>query len=201
MKVKHFIITFCSLLLLQTIGFAQSSWKAPDYKPEVYRKVMVLAKFADELAKRQIEDMTVKLLNEKGMTAIPAYANVVEADLTTEDSFKAKADSLEVDALIVYTITGNNTAYQSTPSLHMNVGIPVRLGIFGGFLGTNVPIAGGAKSVTIVNANAAFYNKSSRSMLWSHPLSGKLKKGPDKLSAAFAKTTIDALLKDRIFIQ
>jgi len=201
MKTKQLIVALCSILLLQTIGVAQSSWKSPDYKPDVYNKVMVLAKFSDDLVKRQIEDMTVKLLIEKGMVALPAYANIVEADLISEDTFVAKAESLEVDALIVYTITGNNTAYQNTPSVHMNVGIPVRLGIFGGFLGTNVPIAGGAKSVTIVNANAAFYNKSSRSMQWSHPLTGKLKNGPDKLSASFAKTTINALIKDQVFIQ
>ena len=43
-----------------TIG--QSSWKSPDYKPEVYRNVLVHAKIADELVRRQVEDALEDLL-------------------------------------------------------------------------------------------------------------------------------------------
>ena len=162
---------------------------------------MVLAKTSDALAKRQIEDATVKLLIEKGIAAIPAYSNIVEADIASEETFVAKAETLELDGLIVYTITGNNTEYKNTLSVNASVGVPVRLGIFGGFIGTSVPIAGGAKSVSIVNANASFYNRSSNAIQWSTPLSGKLKNGADKLAASFAKTTVSAMLKDGLFAQ
>jgi hypothetical protein len=199
--MKQLILFFSSIVLIQSIGSGQSSWKSPDYKPEAYRKVVVLAKTSDELAKRQIEDATVKLLNDKGISAIPAYSNITAEDLATEDALIAKADILEVDALIVYTITGQDTKIKNSPSVSMGVGVPIRMGIFGGFLGGSVPIAGGAKAVSIVNANASFYNRSSKSMQWSYPLSGKLKKGTSKLAADFAKTTVNAMESDALFIK
>jgi hypothetical protein len=197
--MKQLIFSFFSIVLIQSICAGQSSWKSPDYKPEAYRKVIVLAKTSDELAKRQIEDATVKLLNDKGISAIPAYSNITAEDLATEDALIAKADILEVDALIVYTITGQDTKIKNSPSVSMGVGVPIRMGIFGGFLGGSVPIAGGAKAVSIVNANASFYNRSSKSMQWSHPLSSKLKKGTNKLAADFAKTTVNAMQNDALF--
>ena len=199
--MKHVTLVFLSIFLILSLCSAQSSWKSPEYKAEKYRKVIVLAKISDDLAKRQVEDATVKLLAEKGITAIPAYSNITEEDLASEDALIKKADSLQADALVVYTITGQNTDYKSTPSVNMTVGVPVRAGIFRGFLGTNVPIAGGAKTVKTVNANASFYNRSSKDKQWSYQLSGRLKSSTDKLAASFAKTTVNALLRDDIFIK
>ena len=199
--MKPIFTSFCSLFLLVSIAAAQSSWKSPDYKAEVYRKVIVLAKTSDELARRQIEDATVKLLNDKGIAAIPAYANITAADIASEAALIAKADALEADALLVYSITGQEAKIKNTPAVNMSVGVPVRIGIFGGFLGGNIPIAGGAKAVNTIKANAAFYNRHSKTMQWSLGLSGKLKTGTEKLADAFAKTTVSALLKDQLFIQ
>ncbi len=195
---KNILLLVC-FLLSQTIAVAQSSWKSPEYKPETYRKVMVLAKTTDELIKRQIEDATVKLLNDKGIESIPAYANIVDTDIANEESLIAKADALGVDALLVYNVTGNDTEYKNAPSVNASVGIPVRVGIFGGFLGTNVPIAGGAKTVKTVKATATFYNRSSKSMQWSFPLSGKLKGDNSKLATTFAQKTVSAMIKDNLF--
>lgn len=192
----YFLIT----MLCNCMVVAQS-WKSPEYKQEKYRKVLVLAKTSDDLAKRQIEDATVKMLAEKGIVALSAYSNIKEADLANENALIKKADELEVDALIVYTVTGSNTSYKNTPSVNMIVGVPIRMGIFEGFLGGNVPIAGGTKTVNIVSCKASFYNRSSKSMLWSHPLSGKLKKGTAKLAADFAKTTVKAMFESDLFIQ
>lgn len=199
--MKHVTLVFLSIFLILSICSAQSSWKSPEYKAEKYRKLIVLAKISDDLAKRQVEDATVKLLAAKGITAIPAYSNITAEDLASEEALINKADSLQADALIVYTITGQNTDFKNSPSVNMNVGVPVRVGIFRGFLGTNVPITGGAKKVNPVNANASFYNRSSKDKQWSHPLSGKLKSGTDKLATSFAKTTVNALFRDAIFIK
>lgn len=198
--MKHCLVIFCITLLISSFGIAQSSWKSPDYKATTYRKVMVLAKTTDELAKRQIEDASVKLLAEKGITAIPSYSNVTAADIASEDAFMVKADSLQVDALVVYTLKGQGTQYKTTPSVNVSAGIPVRVGIFGGFLGGSIPIAGGAKAVNVVNAAATFYNRASKSMQWSYPLSGKLKSGTEKLANSFAKSTINAMIKDQLFV-
>ena len=155
--VKRAFMFFLCISFFPLEGLAQSSWKSPEYKAESYRKVMVLAKTTDELAKRQIEDFTVRLLMEKGITAIPAYSNITDADISTEEKLIAKADELQVDALLAYTVTGRNTQIKNSPRLDAHLGIPVRVGIFRGFLGTNVPIAGGTKSVAVVNVTASFF--------------------------------------------
>lgn len=188
------------MLLLGTTAFAQASWKLPEYKPEAYRKVMVLAKFSDELARRQMEDELVALLNTNGIKAIPSYSNVTEADLASEQAFMTRMDSLAVDGLIAYTIKGTDTKYKNTPSVGVSVGIPVRVGMFGGYLGTHVPLAGGAKTEQSVNLNVSFYNRSSKSMQWSLPLSGKLKNETSRLAESFAKTTYKAMKEDKLFL-
>ena len=199
--MKNIILLFCAIVFLQQTVSAQSTWKSPDYKAEAYRKVIVMAKISDGLAKRQLEDATVKMLGDKGIAAIPAYSNITDADLASEDAFMKKADSLQADALIVFTITGTGTQYKNTPSVDAYVGVPVRMGIFRGSIGSNVPLAGGARAISIINATAGFYNRSSKDMQWSCPVSGKANKGTDKLASGFAKTTVNALMKDKIFIQ
>ena len=199
--MKYLTLVFLAVFFIQTTASGQSSWKSPYYKPEAYRKVMVLAKFSDELAKRKVEDATVKLLNESGISAIQAYSNVTSEDITTYEKFMAKADELQIDALVVYTVTGRSEEYKNTPNINLNVGVPVHIGIFSGFLGTNVPLKGGTKTVKTVNVNAAFYNRSSKKMQWSYPLSLKIKGNIDKLANSFSKSTIMAMMDDKLFIQ
>lgn len=198
--MKYVIFCVFSLVLLQYAASAQSTWKSPTYKAEAYRKVIIMAKISDDLAKRQLEDATVKLLKEKGMEAIPSYSAITDADLVSEEAFMVKADSLQADALIVYTVAGTETTYKNTPSVDAYVGVPVRIGIFRGSIGGNVPLAGGARSVSVVRVTSGFYNRSSKDLLWSGPLQGKLKKGTAKLASDFAKTTVNALVKDRMFL-
>ena len=198
--IKKTLIIF-SVFILSTTVFGQKSWKSPDYKAENYRSILVLAKVSDDLSKRQLEDKTVALLIAKGIKAIPAYSNVSEQELSNETVFMAKMDSLMVDGLITYAIKGTETEYKNTPSVGVNVGIPVRLGIFGGYIGTHVPLAGGAKTEQKLNINASFFNRNAESMQWSIPLSGKLKSDNSKLVENLARTTINTMISDQIFIQ
>lgn len=199
--MKNLIFVFCAVSLFQSITFGQSAWKSPDYKPEAYRKVMVLAKFTDEVAKRKVEDATVKLLNDAGISAIQAYSTITADDIASYEKFMTKADELQIDALVVYTVTGRSEEYKNTPNVNLNVGVPVHIGIFSGFLGTNVPLKGSTKTVKTVNVNAAFYNRSSKKMQWSFPLSIKIKGNIDKLANSFSTSTFGAMVKDQLFIQ
>jgi hypothetical protein len=192
---------FVTLCVSKTPAISQESWKSPEYKAEPYRKVLVLAKVSDETARRQLEDKTVNLLNDKGIKAIAAYANVTDSDFSSEDVFMTRMDALEVDGLIAYEVKGTNTEYKNSPSVGVNVGVPVRIGIFSGYVGTRVPLAGGTKSEQKVNVNASFYNRSTKAMQWSLPLSGVLKNDPGKLAGVFSITTVNGLMKDKIFLQ
>ena len=104
--MKQLLITFSLIFLMLPVTRAQATWKSPDYKPEPYRRVMVLAKITDVVARKQLEDFTVKLLTDKGIVAIPAYANVKKTDGVSREALLVIADSLQVDALVVYSVNG-----------------------------------------------------------------------------------------------
>jgi len=195
------------LPLLATIFFVivscgsqnSSSWKSPDYKKQNYRKIMVLAKTSDELAQRQLEEATVKLLKNKGINAITAYNTIEPKDLKNESTFIKKANTLQVDALIVYNFGKVKSEYKRKPSINANIGVPVKLGIFRGFLGTDIPLAGGNRKVETVNAQVSFYNKSSSSMQWSQSLTGDLKNGTQNLASSFASKSVNKMFEDLLF--
>jgi hypothetical protein len=200
-KMKNLIAVIICFFLLQAV-VAQSSWKSPEYQPQTYNKVLVIAKISDELDKRKLEDATVALLGKNGINAVHSYGTFSEADISDLAVFKAKAASLEIDAVVVFTLTGNSTEYKNTPALNMNVGVPLHLGIFSTYLGTNVPLAGGtSKQVIVVNATVTFYNKTSDDMQWSAPLKGRLKNDSSDLSVVFSKAAVKAMLKDKLFAQ
>jgi hypothetical protein len=58
--MKYLLIALCFIVFLPATTLAQTNWKASDYKPEKYRKVMVLAKVMETSAKRKLEDLTVQ---------------------------------------------------------------------------------------------------------------------------------------------
>ena len=197
MKMKHLLIPiYIVLMFFQPSARAQDTWKASDYNPEPYRKVMVLARVTDAAARRQLEDYTVKFLNDKGIVAIAAYSNVKLTGVKTREAFLAIADSLNVDALLVYSVNGAEKRTVTTSTVSVGVGV----GMYGGFAGASVPIAGGTKLVTQVKLSVYFYNRASTDEQWAQQLSGTIDGGTDKLAYSFAKTTVKAMLKDGLFV-
>jgi hypothetical protein len=196
MKMKQILIAFSMIVLMQPVILAQTSWKSPDYSPEPYRKVMVLARVTDVAARRQLEDYTVKLLTDKGVVAIPAYANVKQTKVASREAFLAIADSLQVDALLVYTVNGAEQRMQNTPTVSVGVGV----GMYGGYAGASVPISGGTKVVMDVKLSGYFYNRASTDEQWAIELSGTLDKGTDKLAYTLAKATVKSMMKDGLFV-
>ena len=178
MKMKQLLISFCCVVLMQTVTVAQTSWKSSDYKPEPYRKVMVLAKVTDVNARKQLEEYSVKLLTDKGIVAIPAYSYVTKAGIASREAFLVIADSLQVDALLVYSVNGAEKSAAYTPTVSVGMGV----GMYGGYMGASVPIAGGTKMVVTVKMSAYFYNRASTDEQWALQLSGQLDGGTDKLA-------------------
>lgn len=187
-------------LFLTSCGTQKSNtWKSADYVKDTYRKVLVLAKTTDNMARKQLEDATVQNLKTNGIDAIPSYDVIKTSDLETESVFMDKANALNVDALIVYNFGKVKSEYKRKPSINANVGVPVKLGIFRGFLGTDVPLAGGNKIVETVNAQVAFYTRQSSSMQWSQSLTGDLKNNTQALALDFANKTVKKMLEDNLF--
>lgn len=196
--MKHLLLTFSLILLMQQLAHAQFTWKASDYVPEPYRKVMVYAKILDVTARRLLEDNTVKFLNDKGITAINTYSNIKKTEGLNREKFLHIADSLQVDALLVYSVNGAEQQVENTPTVSVGVGVG---GMYGGYAGASVPISGGAKVVTVVKLTVDFYNRASTDEQWSEQLSGKMDDGIDKLAYTFAKTTVKAMFNDKMFVK
>lgn len=198
-KAWLYRILFLIMVSGPMVCFSQSVWKSPTYQKGEYRKVMVLAKTSDALAQRQLEDATVQQLKEKGVSAISAYAHIKKTDYVSEETFRKKVDELQVDALLAYTFDHPKSEYKSSPSVDARVGVPVKMGIFRGFLGTSVPLAGGTKKVDKISGKATWYTHASGEMQWSQSLSGKLNRGTQKLADDFAQKTIKSMVKHNLF--
>lgn len=204
MKARHYsssigmVVTGVFFLFSINQALGQSSWKSPNYQKEDYRKIIVLAKTSNPGAKRLLEDQTVAELKAVGIQAIPAYSSITENDLATEDSFIAKANQLEADALLVYNFDPLTSEYKNSPSVNANLGIPVRVGIFRGFLGTNVPIAGGPKQVQKFSGSVSFYNRQSTDMQWNLGIGGKIGSDRAKLARNISKNVVKTALREGI---
>jgi hypothetical protein len=193
---KQLLTIICLVLLSQPVLFSQTTWKSPDYQPEPLRRVMILAKVTDVEARRQLEDFTVKFLADKGIEAVAAYSNLSRTRFGTREEFLAYADSIRVDALLVFSVEDAKQVVENQPTVSVGVGV----GMYGGYVGASAPIAGGMKTVTMVSLSGKFYTRTTSGVQWNISLSGKLDGSTDKLAYSFAKTTSKAMQKDGLFL-
>jgi hypothetical protein len=195
--MKKLLILLSLVILMQAGLYSQTTWKSPDFKPGTLRKVMILAKVTDETARKQLEDFTVKYLRDKGIDAVPAYANLGETRFGTRESFLAFTDSIHVDALLVYSVESAEKVVQNTPTVSVGVGV----GMYGGYAGASTPIAGGPKVVALVTVSGKYYTRTTTGAQWIISLKGTLEGSTDKLAHSFAKSTAKAMLKEGLFVQ
>ena len=194
--MKQLICILCIALLSLSSITAQTTWKTPGYQPAEVRKLMVLAKVTDMTARQQLEDFSVKFLADKGIPAIASYANLKQNRFHTREDFLAVIDSLGVDALLAYSVTGAEQVTEQKPTVSVGVGV----GMYGGYVGASAPIAGGAKQVTMVDLKATFYTRAAHGEQWFATLSGKLDGPTDKLAYTVSKNTVKAMVKDGLFV-
>lgn len=196
-QMKLLLIAFCLISLVLPATVAQT-WKSADYKPEPYRKVMVLAKVTETTARRQLEDYTVNFLRKNGIDAIPAYSNVNQNHVASREAFLVIADSLQVDALLVYEVNGAEKHSVVTSTVSVGVGVG---GMYGGYAGASVPISAKTKTIAEVKLSVYFYNRASTDEQWANQLSGTLDGPTDKLAYTFAKSTVKDMMNDGLFIK
>ena len=187
-------------LFLTTIGpaFSQkvlNSWVSPEYSKPEYRKVAVLAKISDKEIKQMVEDNAVLALREKGINAITSYLNFKETDMASNETLLARADQLQVDAVVVFSVLREDTKVQNTPTLSAGVAIPVRIGFFTAYLGGNVPLAGGPKLVDVLQLKSEFYNRNSDVSHWNTTYEFKLKNNYEAIAKGWTSRTVAAILK------
>ena len=196
--MKKYLFVFG--LFLTTVGpaFSQkvlNSWVSPEYSKPEYRKVAVLAKISDKENKQMVEDNAVLALREKGINAITSYLNFKETDMATYETLLARADQLQVDAVVVFSVLREDTKVQNTPTLSAGVAIPVRIGFFTAYLGGNVPLAGGPKLVDVLQLKSEFYNRNSDVSHWNTTYEFKLKNNYEAVAKGWTSKTVAAILK------
>ena len=197
-----FLILFLGFSLsLINVGFGQAAWRNPVYKASPYRKILVIAKIQDPISKRQLEDATSLKLNSKGIPAVAEYSVIPAADTLSDEGFNRAADSLKIDGLLVFDISPPGKVITRKPTISLGIGIPFRLGIFGGAIGTSVPLAGGTNLNPFISGTASFYNRSSKDMQWSNPFGGSPENGTKVLYDKVARVTIREMFRDQIFIR
>jgi hypothetical protein len=175
-----------------------STWTDPEMQPRTYAKVLVMARVTEESAKRILEDAVVSGLRSKGINAVAAYQTVTPEDLATEDSIRAKAKALGVDAGLVFTVLEHEKAQIATgPSGSLSVGFG---GMYGGFIGGSVPI-GGNKIETVhqVVMKGEFYEAGVPKPTWMAQYESDLALGVDNEARSVAKDTVKYLKKAKIF--
>jgi hypothetical protein len=171
---------------------------SPEYSKPDYRKVAVLAKITDKEFQQMVEDNAVLALREKGITAITSYLNFKQEDLSSHEALIAKADQLQVDAVVVFSVKREDTKIQNTPTLSAGIGIPVRIGFLHTYIGGSVPLAGGSKLVDVLQLKSEFYNRNSDTPHWNTIYEFKLKNNYEAIAKGWTTRTVDALFNKKI---
>jgi len=197
-------ITAAGILLAATAAAdagvkTASTWSAPDLQPGSYQKVAVLARFTDDVARRILEDEVVAGLKKRGIEAVAAYQEFTPEDLANDEAVKARAAELGVDAGLVFTVTGEDKQVKSSPTVHASVGVPVRAGPFSLFVGTSVPLGGGASTVTTVGLKSEFFAAGSEGPIWIATYTTDLKGGNEKTADKLASESLKQLKKADLF--
>jgi hypothetical protein len=196
--MKKILLSFVFIVAVVLPSFSQkvlSSWVSPEYTKSEYRKVAVLAKISDKKIQQMVEDNAVLELRAKGINAITSYLNFKDEDLSSHDAVITKADQLQVDAVVVFSVKREDTKVQNTPTLSAGVGIPIRIGFIHTYIGGSVPLAGGPKLVDVLQLKSEFYNRNSDTPHWNTTYEFKLKNNYEAIAKGWTTRTVAAIFR------
>ena len=164
-----------------------------------YRKILILTKIKQPEIERQFENSMVSALKDKGYFAVPSYNTFTKSEIENTSLLVAKADSMQIDALLAFTLIDVETKIINQPQVSANVGIPVQIGFFSVYVGTSVPLGGGPKEEKTVTVKAGLYtDRNSPEPSWTLDLTGSLSNGNDALIYDFTRKTVKALIKQKV---
>jgi hypothetical protein len=164
-----------------------------------YKKILILAKVEESDIEKNFENAVVAALKDKGYTAIPSYNTFTKGDIENTARLVAKADSMDIDALLAFTLVNIETKIINNPQVNASIGVPVNIGFFSVFVGTSVPLGGGTREEKTVHVKAGFYyERNSKEPSWTMDLSGSLDDGTDALIYNFTRKTVKALFKQKV---
>ena len=198
MLPKAFRMLFATLMLIMFYGCGSSgpvSWKSPDYQPIRYEKVLVYVNTNDGSGRRMLEEAMVDELKRSGIPAAVTYNDIVGEYMQSAEKIGAKAIDMGGDGLLVFSGVRMGSEYRRGPSVNASVGVPVRIGFANVWLGGNIPLAGGGKTIPIEHIDASFYNKSGTGPFWTMKVSEKV---TANVNASIAAKVASQLKRDII---
>jgi hypothetical protein len=202
MKATPLTLLLGAVLAASVPAFAAAkttgTWKAPDLAPASYAKVAVLAKISDEAARRQLEDRVAAGLEQRGIEAIPAHSSFTAENLASEETVRARAKELGVDAGLVFTVTGEQTQVQQGPTVHASIGVPVHMGGFSLMVGGSVPLGGGS-TTKVVGLKSEFITSSGDGPRWAATYATDLRNGSERAAHEVATQALKQLKKSGLF--
>lgn len=174
-----------------------ASEEAAKEQPVPARKVLVVAKVQEEAKRRWLEEAARTELKERGVETILGSDVMTEADFASEESIRAKVESLGVDGVIGYVpLKIDETVHQSSASLSIGIG-GYGGGGFGGFVGGSVPIGGSTTVVRTVHVRTRYWAKPFTGPVWEKIYSEKLKEDTSDLMEDLAESTVKDLKKKK----
>lgn len=198
MKNRALIRTRSILIALVLLTFGSRVISQTE-KPTI-KKMLVLAKIHENAYRYLMEDDMAKALNAKGVNALASYPNISEEDAKDTSKLIAKAEQLDVDALIAFKIIDVEKEFRNTPAVSAHVGVPVRIGFLHTYIGTNVPIAGGSvKEQKVITVSVALYTNKSGNPGWTKIIKAKVKDDVELTVKSIVKDTLKGMEKAKLF--
>ncbi len=193
LRATIFLLVAC-FLFTGLAGLMAQEQKAP----AKYKKILVYAKIRQAPSQHELESTMAKALKDKGYEAITSWENCTPEDTASIEKLLARANALQVDAILAFTVLSLETTVKNTPPVTASVGVPVHVGFASVFVGTSVPLGGGPKAEQTATVKASLYAKESKSAIWYLTLKGKLGDDPTPLINEFVKKTTKGLQKDKV---
>lgn len=175
------------------------TWSDPGLQPAPYKKIAVLARIEDDIARRILEDDVVAGLAKLGVEAVAAYQVLTDADLSSQEAIRVKAAELGIDAGFLFTVEQEDKKVKSGSNVHASVGVPVRAGPFSLFLGTSVPLGGGPSTVTTVTTKSQFITADAGGAVWIANYVTSLDAGNEKAAQEIAAQALKQVKKAKLF--
>jgi hypothetical protein len=166
--------------------------------PVPARKVLVVAKIREEAKRRALEEEARIELQKKGVETILGSDVMTEADFASEETIRAKVESLGVDGVLGFVVLGIDEK-QKTSSATLSVGVGgYGGGGFGMFVGGSVPIGGTTTIVRTVHLRSRFWARPFEGPAWEKFYDEKLESDTTRLTQYLAYDSVRTLKKKKL---
>lgn len=165
------------------------------------RKVLVVAKIKEETKRRALEEEARVELQKRGVETILGSDVMAEADFASEDTIRAKVESLGVDGVLAYVPLAVD---ESVKTSSVSVGIGIGVGGYGShggmgmMVGGSVPLSSSSKIVRKVRVRSRFFARPFEGFAWEKVYYEPLNEDTTRLMQTLAYDTVKTLKKKKL---